>query len=193
MYIVCFWKTMIREWGGIDMLRMDKFLLLIRKFTNQTFSFLEQVRIFNRFVYNFRSNGNNHSLSSTSRWWTRQCTMRSPLDCFLSIASVSWMSCTNRIHTSPVTTLWLLCFFLCYSEFDSPLLPHFRDRCLSPCRLWYQGAHLFVHSWLLRNLPWKFVFRFYPHNQREKAKKNPLSRTLIFVMFNILWNSAEVT
>ncbi|CBK24469.2 uncharacterized protein [Blastocystis hominis] len=42
MYIVCFWKTMIREWGGIDMLRMDKFLLLIRKFTNQTFSFLEQ-------------------------------------------------------------------------------------------------------------------------------------------------------
>ena len=59
---------MIREWGGIDMLRMDKFLLLIRKFTNQTFSFLEQVRIFNRFVYIFRSNGNNHSLSSTSRW-----------------------------------------------------------------------------------------------------------------------------
>ena len=36
---------MIREWGGIDMLRMDKYLLLVRKFTNQTFSFLEQVRI----------------------------------------------------------------------------------------------------------------------------------------------------
>lgn len=46
MYIVDFWKTMIREWGGIDRLRMDKYLLLIRKFTNQTFSFLEQVRIY---------------------------------------------------------------------------------------------------------------------------------------------------
>lgn len=59
---------MIREWGGIDMLRMDKYLLLVRKFTNQTFLFLEQVRISYCFANTLRRNGSHHSLSSTNRW-----------------------------------------------------------------------------------------------------------------------------
>ncbi|KAK4686819.1 ribosomal RNA-processing protein 1, partial [Tremellales sp. Uapishka_1] len=35
-----FWKAMIREWSGLDRLRMDKFYLLIRKFVNFTFQLL---------------------------------------------------------------------------------------------------------------------------------------------------------
>ena len=34
---------MIREWGGIDRYRMDKFMLLIRKIMDQTFLYLDNV------------------------------------------------------------------------------------------------------------------------------------------------------
>lgn len=37
---------MIREWGGIDVFRMDKYLYLLRRFINQTFEFLDQVHLF---------------------------------------------------------------------------------------------------------------------------------------------------
>lgn len=37
---------MIREWGGIDVFRMDKYLYLLRRFINQTFEFLDQVYLF---------------------------------------------------------------------------------------------------------------------------------------------------
>ncbi|KAI9444884.1 Nop52-domain-containing protein [Lactarius indigo] len=35
-----FWKTIVREWDGIDRLRMDKYYLLIRRFVNATFRLL---------------------------------------------------------------------------------------------------------------------------------------------------------
>ncbi|XP_028401764.1 ribosomal RNA processing protein 1 homolog B-like isoform X2 [Dendronephthya gigantea] len=40
-YIDGFYKTICREWHGIDRLRLDKFYLLIRKFVYQTFVFLK--------------------------------------------------------------------------------------------------------------------------------------------------------
>lgn len=36
-FVDAFWKTMAREWGGIDALRMDKFLYLARCYINQGF------------------------------------------------------------------------------------------------------------------------------------------------------------
>ncbi|QDS74491.1 hypothetical protein FKW77_006957 [Venturia effusa] len=38
-FLDAFWKTMSREWGGIDVLRMDKFLYLVRQYLNASFSF----------------------------------------------------------------------------------------------------------------------------------------------------------
>ncbi|KAH9004107.1 Nop52-domain-containing protein [Lactarius hatsudake] len=35
-----FWRTIVREWDGIDRLRMDKYYLLIRRFVNATFRLL---------------------------------------------------------------------------------------------------------------------------------------------------------
>ncbi|KAL4062983.1 nucleolar protein,Nop52-domain-containing protein [Scleroderma yunnanense] len=35
-----FWTTIVREWHGIDRLRMDKYYMLIRKFVNATFRLL---------------------------------------------------------------------------------------------------------------------------------------------------------
>lgn len=35
-----FWRTMGREWPGIDALRMDKFLFLIRQYVNKSFEYL---------------------------------------------------------------------------------------------------------------------------------------------------------
>ncbi|KAF8899012.1 Nop52-domain-containing protein, partial [Infundibulicybe gibba] len=35
-----FWETMVREWNGIDRLRIDKYYLLVRRFVNATFRFL---------------------------------------------------------------------------------------------------------------------------------------------------------
>ncbi|KAI5370233.1 Putative nucleolar, Nop52 [Septoria linicola] len=36
-WLQAFWKTMAREWGGIDSLRMDKYLYLIRCYVNKGF------------------------------------------------------------------------------------------------------------------------------------------------------------
>lgn len=36
-WIEAFWKTMAREWGGIDSLRMDKYLYLVRCYVNKGF------------------------------------------------------------------------------------------------------------------------------------------------------------
>lgn len=36
-FVDAFWKTMAREWGGIDALRMDKFLFLVRCYVSQGF------------------------------------------------------------------------------------------------------------------------------------------------------------
>ena len=36
-FVKAFWTTMAREWGGIDALRMDKFLYLVRCYVNQGF------------------------------------------------------------------------------------------------------------------------------------------------------------
>ncbi|KIY67200.1 Nop52-domain-containing protein [Cylindrobasidium torrendii FP15055 ss-10] len=35
-----FWQCHVREWGGIDRLRLDKYLMLVRRFVNATFRFL---------------------------------------------------------------------------------------------------------------------------------------------------------
>ncbi|KAL1303921.1 hypothetical protein AAFC00_000375 [Neodothiora populina] len=40
LFIRCFWETMGREWGGIESLRMDKFLYLVRVFIAQSFTWL---------------------------------------------------------------------------------------------------------------------------------------------------------
>lgn len=37
LYLRTFWITMEREWTGIDRLRMDKFMSLVRKFVHQSF------------------------------------------------------------------------------------------------------------------------------------------------------------
>lgn len=35
-----FWETIVREWNGIDRLRMDKYYMLVRRFVNATFRLL---------------------------------------------------------------------------------------------------------------------------------------------------------
>ncbi|TFK56726.1 Nop52-domain-containing protein [Heliocybe sulcata] len=35
-----FWEATVREWNGIDRLRMDKYYMLVRRFTNASFRFL---------------------------------------------------------------------------------------------------------------------------------------------------------
>ncbi|KIY43769.1 Nop52-domain-containing protein [Fistulina hepatica ATCC 64428] len=39
-YLQGFWTAIVREWGGIDRLRMDKFYMLVRRFVNATFRLL---------------------------------------------------------------------------------------------------------------------------------------------------------
>ncbi|KAI9722381.1 MAG: hypothetical protein M1812_001853 [Candelaria pacifica] len=39
-FLRAFWNTMAREWNGIDVLRMDKFLFLVRGYLNATFQYL---------------------------------------------------------------------------------------------------------------------------------------------------------
>lgn len=39
-FLETFWKTIAREWGGIDALRMDKYLYLIRQYLNASFKYL---------------------------------------------------------------------------------------------------------------------------------------------------------
>ena len=39
-FLAAFWTTMAREWNGIDMLRMDKFLLLVRAYLGASLRFL---------------------------------------------------------------------------------------------------------------------------------------------------------
>ncbi|XP_046851822.1 ribosomal RNA processing protein 1 homolog B-like [Xenia sp. Carnegie-2017] len=41
-YLHAFYKTICREWHGIDRLRLDKFYLLIRKFVLETFNYLKK-------------------------------------------------------------------------------------------------------------------------------------------------------
>ena len=40
LFLECFWETMAREWDGIDALRMDKFLLLVRRYLESSFRYL---------------------------------------------------------------------------------------------------------------------------------------------------------
>ncbi|KAF8527543.1 Nop52-domain-containing protein [Hysterangium stoloniferum] len=39
-FLRAFWEATVREWGGIDRLRLDKYYMLIRKFTNAAFRLL---------------------------------------------------------------------------------------------------------------------------------------------------------
>lgn len=41
-FLTAFWKTMAREWTNIDVLRMEKFLLLTRRYLQATFMSLEK-------------------------------------------------------------------------------------------------------------------------------------------------------
>ncbi|KAI9804298.1 MAG: hypothetical protein M1833_007105 [Piccolia ochrophora] len=40
LFMEAFWTTMAAEWGGIDALRLDKFLLLVRRCLNASFEYL---------------------------------------------------------------------------------------------------------------------------------------------------------
>ncbi len=44
-FITAFYDTLMREWVGIDVLRMDKFMSLVRKFFNQTLLYLQNRKI----------------------------------------------------------------------------------------------------------------------------------------------------
>lgn len=39
-FVRAFWRTMTREWAGIDSLRMDKFLFLVRCYVREAFAYL---------------------------------------------------------------------------------------------------------------------------------------------------------
>ncbi|KAJ7110043.1 Nop52-domain-containing protein [Mycena epipterygia] len=39
-----FWETTVREWNGIDRLRLDKYYMLVRRFVNATFRFLGRAK-----------------------------------------------------------------------------------------------------------------------------------------------------
>ncbi|KAJ3052732.1 ribosomal RNA-processing protein 1 [Rhizophlyctis rosea] len=41
-YVEAFWKTMAKEWRGLDRLRLDKFYMLLRKFHGAAFRYLEK-------------------------------------------------------------------------------------------------------------------------------------------------------
>ncbi|KAF2002937.1 hypothetical protein P154DRAFT_520690 [Amniculicola lignicola CBS 123094] len=41
-FLSCFWKTMAREWNGIEALRRDKYLFLVRQYLNTTFRYLSR-------------------------------------------------------------------------------------------------------------------------------------------------------
>jgi len=41
-FLSAFWTTIAREWTGIDILRMDKILLLIRKYLSASFTYLSR-------------------------------------------------------------------------------------------------------------------------------------------------------
>lgn len=40
LFIRCFFRTMVREWGGLDRFRMDKFFSLVRRTTGEMFAYL---------------------------------------------------------------------------------------------------------------------------------------------------------
>lgn len=42
-YFRAFMETVRREWFGIDRLRLDKFMMLVRKFVQQTFVHLRRL------------------------------------------------------------------------------------------------------------------------------------------------------
>lgn len=39
-FVAGFWEALVREWAGIDRLRMDKYYMLIRRWQNATFRLL---------------------------------------------------------------------------------------------------------------------------------------------------------
>ena len=41
LYYAAFISTMRREWFGIDRLRLDKFLMLVRKFLGSAFAYMQ--------------------------------------------------------------------------------------------------------------------------------------------------------
>ncbi|KAF8440120.1 hypothetical protein BGX38DRAFT_1273177 [Terfezia claveryi] len=41
LFLECFWETIVREWDGIDVLRMDKFLMLVRQYLASSFRYLK--------------------------------------------------------------------------------------------------------------------------------------------------------
>lgn len=41
LYFTVFLSTMRREWFGIDRLRLDKFMMLVRKFVKALFKYLQ--------------------------------------------------------------------------------------------------------------------------------------------------------
>src|SRR5437879_3810517 len=40
LFLEAFWNTIAREWNGVDVLRMDKFLLLVRGYLASSFRYL---------------------------------------------------------------------------------------------------------------------------------------------------------
>jgi len=43
-FLDAFWATMAREWGGIDVLRMDKYLYLVRQYLNASFGYFAKAK-----------------------------------------------------------------------------------------------------------------------------------------------------
>ncbi len=41
-FLAGFWEAIVREWNGIDRLRMDKYYMLVRKFVNASFRLLRR-------------------------------------------------------------------------------------------------------------------------------------------------------
>lgn len=41
-FLAGFWEAIVREWNGIDRLRMDKYYMLVRKFINASFRLLRR-------------------------------------------------------------------------------------------------------------------------------------------------------
>ena len=60
LFLESFWITIIREWNAIDVLRMDKFLLLVRSYLAASFRYLVARKwgkgIMRRFVDLLREN-----------------------------------------------------------------------------------------------------------------------------------------
>ncbi|KAJ7333102.1 Ribosomal RNA processing protein 1 B [Desmophyllum pertusum] len=67
LFIKTFFKTMQREWHGIDRLRLDKFYLLIRFFVKETFNFLKKSGWEDQLVSEVSSIFNDEPMNPTSQ------------------------------------------------------------------------------------------------------------------------------